>query len=186
MDAPSTAPRNAADLCERIDLSDEAKSLLSDYLTPLEFMLLLVEKEKFGDAIRVLAHLLPKRVAVWWACRCARQAAGHELPPRLESAIKAAETWAGELNEETRYTAFAQANDAGLGTAAGCAAMAAFASAGSLAPAGEPVVPPPERLAAQLVAGSVLIAAGQKPLDMVNQIRTFLEEGRRLYEESPE
>jgi hypothetical protein len=186
MDAPPTAPRNAAELCQRIDLSDEAMSLLSDYLTPLEFMSLLVEKEKFGDAIRVLAHLLPKRVAVWWACRCARQAAGQELPPRLGSAIKAAETWAGELNEETRYAAFAQANNAGLGTAAGCAAMAAFASAGSLAPAGEPVVPPPDGLAAQLVAGSVLIAAGQNPLDMANRIRTFLEEGRRLYEESPE
>jgi hypothetical protein len=186
MDAPSTAPRNAADLCERIDLSDEARSLLSEYLTPLEFMALLVEKQKFGDAIRILAHLLPKRVAVWWACRCARQAAGDQLPSRLESAVKAAETWATELNEETRYAAFAQANNAGLGTSAGCAAMAAFASAGSLASAGEPVVPPPEGLAAQLIAGSVLIAAGQNPLDMVNQIRTFLEEGRRLYEESPE
>jgi hypothetical protein len=48
------------------------------------------------------------------------------------------------------------------------------------------VVAPPEGLAAQLVAASVLIAAGQHPLEMANQIKTFLEEGRRLYEESPE
>ena len=186
MDAPSTAPQKAADLCRRIELSDDAWSLLRDDLTPIEFLSVLAGKEKFGDAVRVLAHLLPKRVAVWWACRCARQASGDQLPPKLEAAVKAAETWIAELSEKTRYTAFSLANQAGLGTAAGCAAMAAFASEGSLAPADDPVVPPPEGLAAQLVAASVLIAASQNPLEMTSQIRTFLEQGRRLYEESPE
>ena len=186
MDAPSTAPRNAAELCQRIELSDDARSLLRDDQTPIEFLSILAEKEKFTDAVRVLAHLLPKRVAVWWACRCARQAAGDHLPPKLEAAIKAAETWIAELSEEARYAAFSLANQAGLGTAAGCAAMAAFASEGSLAPADDPVVPPPEGLTANLVAGSVLIAASQDPLEMASQIRAFLEQGRRLYEESSE
>jgi hypothetical protein len=186
MDAPSTAPRSAADLCRQIELSDDARSFLRDDQTPIEFLSILAGKEKFADAVRVLAHLLPKRVAVWWACRCARQAAGEQLPPKLEAAIKAAETWIAELDEKTRYAAFSLANQAGLGTAAGCAAMAAFVSEGSLAPADDPVVPPPEGLTAQLVAGSVLITASQNPLEIASQFRSFLEEGRRLYEESSE
>ena len=184
MDARSTAPRNAADLCQRIDLSDDAQSLLRDEQTPIEFISILAGKEKFADAVRVLAHLLPKHVAVWWACRCARQAAGDQLPPKLEAAIKAAETWIAEPDEKARYAAFPLANQAGLGTAAGCAAMAAFASEGSLAPADDPVVPPPESLTGQLVAASVLIAASQNPLEISSQFRCFLDEGRRLYQKS--
>ena len=38
----------------------------------LDFLQNLAAKEKFEDALTFCAYLLPRREAVWWACRCAR------------------------------------------------------------------------------------------------------------------
>ena len=47
--------------------------------------------------------------------------------------------------------------------AAGCLALAAFYSHGSLAPPDQPAVPPPDGLTANTVAGAVLLAAAAAP-----------------------
>jgi hypothetical protein len=186
MRATPVADVKAADVCASFDLSDEARLLLREDQPALDFLTTLTESGKFTDAVRFVAHLLPKRIAVWWACQCARQAAGNQLAAREEAAVKAAEKWVAEPDEETRYATFLPANQAGLGTAAGCAAMAAFASGGSLAPPDDPVVAPLDELAAQMVAGSVLIAAATDPEKMADNSRAFVEQGRKLCEEARE
>jgi hypothetical protein len=118
-----------------------------------------VKTEQFPDAARFLAHALPKREAVWWACLCARQAAGANLPAKPAAALQAAERWAADPSEDNRRKAQAAAEAAEMGTPAGCAAMAAFWSGGSLGPPNVPAVPPGEFLTAHGVAGAVMLAA---------------------------
>ena len=125
-------------------------------------------------------------------CRNERPSGGHanarakrpdqiRRPPSLV-AIKAAETWVAELNDETRRAAFPAATAAGLATAAGCAAMGAFTSDGSLAPPDAPPVPPGEHHTAQMVAGSVIIAAvADSPEEMKAHYRLYVEHGLTLY-----
>jgi hypothetical protein len=171
------------EICKRFELSGESRQHLTDEIAPVEFVRVLLEQQKHHDAVRFLAHLLPKREAVWWACQCARQAAATDPPHAVTAAIKAAETWVAELNDATRRAAFPAASAAGLATAAGCAAMGAFASDGSLAPPEAPAVPAGEYLTAQMVAGSVIIAAvDDTPEKMAVNYRLYVENGLTLYD----
>ena len=58
------------------ELGEEAMALVSPDVHPLDFVALLMEKKLYPDAVRFVAHALPKREAVWWAWVCARRSAG--------------------------------------------------------------------------------------------------------------
>ena len=123
-----------AAVCGRFRLSKPAVALFRKELLPAEFAAELLERCHFADAIRFVAHALTSRDGVWWACQCARQSMDADTAPEEEAAIVAAETWVTELSDETRRAAFTAANTAGIGTAAGSAALAVFYSGGSLTP----------------------------------------------------
>ena len=176
------ATPKSIEVCNRFELSEESRQLLNEDLAPLDFLELLMEHQKYQDAVRFFAHLIPKREAVWWASQCARQTAESDPPQAVVGAIKAAETWVAELNDEARRAAYSAATAAGLATAAGCAAMGAFASDGSLAPPDAPPVPPDEYLTAQMVAASVIIAAvADSPDAMRANYRLYIDHGLALY-----
>jgi hypothetical protein len=72
----------------------------------------------------------------------------------------------------------AAAEAAGLDTPAGCAAVAAFWSGGSLGPPNVPVIPPGESLTAKGVAGAVMLAAVlTEPEKTPEKYRRFLAHG---------
>ena len=73
--------KTATEVCKHFPLGEEAKKLLRDGQTPAQFLDVLIEKQQFPDAVRFLAHALPKREAVWWAWFCARRTAGEEPAP---------------------------------------------------------------------------------------------------------
>src|ERR1035437_6132633 len=123
------------------ELGEEAMALVRPELHPLDFVALLMEKALFADAVRFIAHALPKREAVWWGWVCARRAAGEDPPPKVKAVLDATERWGAQPNEDNRRSAMAAAQKAELGTAAGCAGLAAFFSGGSLAPPDAPGVP---------------------------------------------
>jgi hypothetical protein len=141
------------------ELGDEAMALLRPDLQPVEYVKLLVQKRLYPDAVRFLAHALPKREAVWWAWVSARRAAGSDPPPRIKACLQATEKWISDPNEERRRAAMAAAQAADLGTAAGCAGLAAFFSGGSLAPPEAPPVPPGEFLTAKAVSGAIIFSS---------------------------
>jgi hypothetical protein len=151
--------KTAQELCQHFALSDEAKPLLKPQQTPAQLLEALVAKNLLIDAIRLLAHALPKREAVWWALSCARTAHGANPAPKIVAALQATDKWVLDPSEENRRAAWDAAEPAEFGTPAGCAAAGAFWSGGSLAPPNVPVVPPGEFLTAQGVAGAVLLAA---------------------------
>jgi uncharacterized protein DUF6931 len=153
--------KTAAEVCKKLNLEDEAKALLKPESTPVQYLDLLVENALLHDAVRFLATALPKQEAVWWACRCVRTLVGPKLATPALTALQSAEKWAADPVQATCQAAQAAAESAGNGTPAGCAALAAFWSGGSLAPANLPAVPPPEGLTAQGVGAAILLAVAQ-------------------------
>jgi hypothetical protein len=171
--------RTAVEVCQQFTPGEAARALLRDDLLPGQYLDRLVAGHQFPDAVRFLAVALPKREAVWWACLCARQAHGSNSPATVLSALQAAETWAANPSEDHRRAAFVAAEAAGLGTPAGCAAVAAFWSGGSLGPPHVATIAPPEHLTARGVAGAVQLAAVcAEPERAPEKYRRFLALGK--------
>ncbi|HYT94445.1 MAG TPA: hypothetical protein VEL76_37365 [Gemmataceae bacterium] len=170
--------KTAVEICKLFPLGDEAKKLLRDGLTPPQYLDVLIEKQQYVDAVRFLAHALPKREAVWWACLSVRAGLGTTLPAPQATALQAAERWVADPSETNRRAAETTAEAAGVGTPGGCTAMAAFWSGGSLAPPKAPVVPPGETLTAHGVVGAVLLAAvATEPQKAPDKHRKCLAQG---------
>jgi hypothetical protein len=130
-----------------------------------------LEKEGLTeDAVRFCARLLATPAAVWWGCLCLWHVARPQATPELEAALAAAAHWAADPSEAKRREAGLAGEAAGFGTPAGCLAMAAFYSGGSMVDARLPAVAPPPDLAAQTLAASVLLAgAGSRSAEFHRQ-----------------
>jgi hypothetical protein len=170
-----------ADLAERIVAAPDAAALVRQSGSAPEALTRLEEAGLLAGAARLVAHALPAREAVWWACMCADHTARADLPEPDRAARVAAERWVRELTEVTRRVAMETAQAAGLLTPEAWAGVAAFWSGGSMAPAGQPEVRPAPHLCGTAVAGSVLLAsvrgdAGRQPA----RLRRFLASAREI------
>jgi hypothetical protein len=157
-EAPQPIPKVVA-ISSVAELGEDAMAMLKPEMQPAEFVSALSQKKLYADAIRFIAHALPKREAVWWAWVSAKRAAGPEPAPKIKASLQATERWISDPKEENRRAAMASAQAADLGTPAGCAGLAAFFSGGSLGPPQAPPVPPGEFLTAKAVAGAVIFSA---------------------------
>jgi hypothetical protein len=175
---PVRIPSKTVAISTVAELGEEAMALLRPEMHPLDFVALLMEKALYPDAVRFIAHALPKREAVWWGWVCARRAAGDNPQPKIKAALDATEKWIAQPSEDNRRGAMAAAQKAELGTAAGCAGLAAFFSGGSLAPPEAPVVPPGEFLSAKAVSGAVIFAAvAKEPERAPEKFKSFVAQG---------
>lgn len=175
---PHMLDKPAAEICTPIALSKEATELLRDGLTPQQYVDLLIGQKHWIDAVRVMAHALPKRESVWWACVCARTIAPEAVSDPARLALEAAEAWVADPTEENRRAAMPAAEAAGIASPPGCAAAAAFWSGGSLAPPNLPAVPPADHLTAHGTSSSVLMAAViVEPEKAETKYRAFLARG---------
>jgi hypothetical protein len=170
--------QSAVEICEAAGISDEARALLRPEMPPPRYVEVLLESGQFPDAVRFVAHALPKREAVWWAWFCARRASGSNPPGAIQASLSATEKWIAQPNEENRRSAMKAAEAAQLGTPAGCAGLGAFFSGGSLAPPEATAVPPGEFMTAKAVAGAVMMAAVvAEPEKAPEKYRTFIAQG---------
>src|SRR5260370_6673168 len=145
------AQERGADLAAVCTLSDEARDLLGEGLTPWDYYEVLRERRLYEDALRFLAHALPKRVAVWWGCLCVWAVNREEPQEKFEAALQAAVRWVLAPNEDHRRAAEEPGREASFGDPAGCLAMAALWSGGRRAaprraPRPPPAPPPPQRV----------------------------------------
>jgi hypothetical protein len=178
-DLPKVSAATARELCAEAQLSADATALLDEAVTPRDFLSTLIKRELFTDGVKFLAHALPKKEAVFWACVCAREAS--EPGTAAMRALEAAERWVREPSEDHRRAAMAAVDAAGLDTPGACAAFGAFLSGGSLAPPNVPAVPPAEHLTGHAVGGSVMLAAvAREPEKAPEKYRRFLEAGIRV------
>lgn len=172
------AAKTAAEVCQHFPLDEAARKLLRPEMTPSQYLAALMEAQLLVDAIRFLAHALPKREAVWWACACARAAHAPTPPAVAAAALQAAERWVADPSEDHRRAAMPASEAVGLADPAGCAVAATFWSGGSLAPPDLPAVPPGEHLTAHGVAGAIMLAAVLKePERAPEKQRAFLKMG---------
>lgn len=177
-ESTQASARSIAEVCTTAGLTPWATALLQKPMQAREYVNLLRDKAHFRDAVRFLAHWLPKRQAVWWACRCAHQALPPGAPTSVVDALRTAERWAREPSDENRRAALPAAEAAGLDTPAGCAAIAAFLSLGSMAPTDVPPVAPPPYAAAEAVSGAAMLAAViREPHKAPEKYRLFLNLG---------
>lgn len=152
--------------------------MLRPDLSTGDFLEALIRGGMWTDAVRFLAHALPRREAVWWACSCARLTLPASAAPEVGAALQAAEAWVFQPTEENRRAAMQKAEAAGLDTPAAWSAVSVFWSGGSMAPPGSPPVQPAERLCATAVTSTVLLAAVQTEPELADQkYRRFLEAG---------
>lgn len=159
---------------ERADLTPDAAKVAAACADVPAALAALAEAGLVNDAARLVAHALPKREAVWWACMCAR-ATETAPPPADVEALTAAEAWVRKPEEPNRRQAMAKAEAAGFRTPESWAAIGAFWSGGSMAPEGQPVVPPGDHLTGLAVAGAVALAAVRKhPERAEATLRAFL------------
>jgi len=169
----------AAELLKYFELSDEAQPHADRAATPARFIESMMGAACFNDAVKFLAHALPKREAVWWACLAARHALNSD--PDQEAAVLAAETWAARPTEEHRLIAKQIAEKTAFKTAASWAATSAWWSAGSMAEPGQPEVPPPPFLYAQAVASAICLAAVlPDPINADKRYQRYLSQGLDL------
>jgi hypothetical protein len=178
MDSAVQANSTMEAIASVAELGDEAMALMKPELHPLDFVAKLMDKQLYPDAVRFVAHALPKREAVWWAWISARRGAGEHPPPKIKAALEATEKWIAQPTDENRRAAKAAAEVAQLGTAAGCAGLAAFFSGDSLAPPDCPAVPPGPYLTAKAVSGAVNFAAmSGDPNQAPEKFKSFVAQG---------
>ncbi|WP_439135835.1 DUF6931 family protein [Pseudomaricurvus sp.] len=174
---------NAGELMAHFELDEKAAEVLHPELNPQGGVMALVDAECYYDAIKLLAHGLPKREAVWWACLATRQTQSPETDESNAGALIAAEAWAKKPTEENRLRCAEFAKKTRYETPASWAATAASWSTGSLAEPGEPEVNPPEFLYAHAVSGSVTLAGGQfNESDPSEGMLRFIKQGINLAE----
>jgi hypothetical protein len=178
--APSKLDGPLAELLARVALPAEAQPLIAGCSRVPEAMGQLAAEGFLLEAAKLAAHALPKREAVWWACMCARHTAPPENQP-LAELCAAAETWVRKQSDETRRAAFEMAHMLGLDTPEAWAAVGAFWAGDSMAPLGQPKVPPAAHLTGTAIAGSANLAAVRgDPLRRDARLARFLESAREI------
>ena len=172
------AATDARTAAARANLSPAGAAALDPALDASSSIDVLMKGGLLMDAVRLLAHALPKREAVWWACLCTRDMLPADAEPAIAAAVQAAEGWVIAPSEEKRREAMTRAEAAGFRAPASWAAVAAFWSGGSMAPPNAPVVPPGDGLTGAAVAGAILLAAVQtEPEKAPEKYRRFLDCG---------
>ena len=147
-------------LLPRLELDADCATLVEGAATAEAAIARLEAAGRLIEACRVVAHALPKREAVWWACMCARGAAPDAAQTADDlAALAAAEGWVRRPEEALRRAAMLAAEGASFRSTEAWAAVGAFWSGGSMGPEGQPVVPPPEHLTGVAVSGAVVLAA---------------------------
>jgi len=178
---PKLRFQRASEVCGRFELGDAARPLLRDDLPPEQFLDALITKNCFQDAAKFLAQALPKQDAVWWACQCVRSTVGPNPPPKVLEALAATEKWAADPTDANRRAAMKAGEAATFQTPAGCAALAAFLSGGSLGPPEVQEIPPGDHLTGATAAGAIMLATVvSAPERAEEKLRAFVDQGLQI------
>ncbi|MBX9701878.1 MAG: hypothetical protein K2X74_20755 [Acetobacteraceae bacterium] len=183
--APATARGKLAvplqPLVPRLELEPPVQQLLAGLASVEEGLARLEAEAQLMPACRLVAHALPKREAVWWACMCARAVPDEKAVPLDAAALEAAETWVRRPDEAARRACMAAAEKSNFRSTEAWAAVGAFWSGGSMAPEGQPVIPPGDHLTGTAIAGAVILAGVRRtPQHLDARLTRFLASAREI------
>jgi len=164
-----------------LKLPDEAAAAVKDCPSASEALDKLEAGGFLMEAMRLLAHALPRREAVWWACMCAAHTEPSDLPEADRKAREAAELWVRQPNDKNRIAAKQLSDATGLSTPESWAAMAVFFCGESITPEDQPKVPPKPHIAGRTLGGAVVLSAVRgDPKRQTQRLQRFLESGRNI------
>ena len=167
------------ELCVQIELDDHALEYLDAGQTPEAFADALVSAGQPIDAVRVLAHAMPKTQSVQWALAAIDAFAKQQMTEKERFAMETAEKWLKEPVEENRRAAMAEAETLEYGSAAACVAAAAGWSGGSMVPPDLDVIPPDPLLTGRMSSICIqMVASHQEDVD--EYYRQVIELGKSL------
>ncbi|HEY0441936.1 MAG TPA: hypothetical protein VGD36_17865 [Xanthobacteraceae bacterium] len=149
---------------------------------PLDFARNLIEKDKPAEAMAFCSYLLPRREAVWWACKSVRAQLGDGSGRDL-ACLEAAEAWVKEPDFEHRALAEAAGERADPNDELTWLARAAAWSGGALAIGnGARIAPPPELTPHAAQVAILLSLRYLKPAQQNLRLQACVEEGIKLAE----
>jgi hypothetical protein len=144
----------AAEVAGKYKPHPEAKALLQPTHTPTQYAAALQKGSFSQDHIHFLAHGMPERESVGWACKSSAKVSD-KLEPADKTALQSAQAWVKNptpANQSAAAAAAAKTNFQGPG------AWAAQGAAWAKTP-GAPASPAAPNLTGHAVAGSVMLAA---------------------------
>jgi hypothetical protein len=151
-----------------------------DSMRSLDFVRALVVKKDWQPAVSFCAYLLPRRVAVAWACRSIRRMAG-ELRSDEERMLVFAENWVEEPEEPRRRKALASGAMGDTKSPATWVALAAGWSGGSVVPDEMGYAPADPEQTAKAVRVAFFIALSRLEGDAKHRVMTAcLEDGIKV------
>jgi hypothetical protein len=190
MPSPSETPGKTASKLSRefarvlphLQLDEAGKTALDGCQDSIKALDRLEQAGLLIEATRLIAHALPTREAVWWACACSRHTAASGTDQTAETKVReAAEEWVRKQTDEHRRAAMKEAEAAGFTSPEAWAAVGAFWSGDSMAPPEAPRVPPQPHFPGLAVAGSIALAATRGPATRREaRLRRFLVSARDI------
>jgi hypothetical protein len=162
VELPKITTPTAAEICAQSKPSSEGKALLIPGMTPAEYLHALEKNKMSVDSVHFLAHGLPEKDGICWACQASRMTAPKLSAPEM-NALQLTETWLKAPTPDLHASiaaALGKVDFTGPGSWAAQSAMWAKAPGAPPIPAipGMPAV----NLVAAAVAGAILLAAGLK------------------------
>lgn len=151
-----------------------------DGMRSLDFVRALVGKKDWQPAVSFCAYLLPRRVAVAWACRSIRRMVG-ALRSDEDRMLGFAEDWVQEPEEPRRRKALASGTVGDTRSPASWVALAAGWSGGSVVPDEMGYVPADPEQTAKAVRVAFFIALSKLEGGAKHRVMTAcLEDGIKL------
>lgn len=149
---------------------------------PVAFLRNLSSQDKFGDAVTFCAHLLPRREAVWWACKSSTAFLG-DIVESAAGCLKAAEAWVGVPNDANRRAALEAGEQADKDDPLTWLALAAGWSGGMLFSEPKAPVAVPPYLTARAVRIAIMLSEPYvSPGDAAARRRACIADGIELAE----
>ena len=149
---------------------------------PLDFLRDLVSKGKLEQALTFCGYLLPRREAVWWACRSVRALTAGTRNGNSDG-LKLAEAWVSDPSAEHRKAAEDFANIADKNDPMTWLASAAAWSGGVISMGrGPAIAPPPERTPHAAQVAILLSARVLSPDERRTKLIACIEDGAKLAE----
>jgi hypothetical protein len=151
-----------------------------DESAPLDYARALLTSPRPSEAIVFIAHLLPRREAVWWAIQCVRAMLGASAE---DGALRAADGWVRTPEEDSRRAALAAFTAGDQKAPTTWLAFAAGWSGGSITPPeSDPLPAPPSACAMGVNTAVMLAACAGDPLGVVDRLKACAETGIRFAE----
>ena len=159
------------------DLLTELQTAASD----LAILQRLETERLYSEAVKFLAHGLPKREAIWWAYLVSEAAEKNSTDPQTQQALSTIEHWTREPNEARRRQAGVLGEALQYYTATSWAAMAVLWSGGSITPEGRPPVEASDAMCAKAVSNAIIIGVHQLAAASSDEVfKQFLRQGLHI------